>query len=259
MKDIAAPLVTPARLRASFRRGLETYHQDAVAQAHIARRLAEFLRQAGAPEDFDSGFEFGCGTGFLTEALLANHRFGQLALNDLVPEAEAGLPALARGKASYVCGPVETVPLPKWVDLIASASTVQWIADLPELLQRLSEHLAPGGWLALSGFGHGQFRELQALGSSAGAPSYADAQDWPAMLPQGLELVQIEQSALVLEFPSALDILRHLRRTGVNARAGGPWSRTRLTAFEADYRSRFGRDGRLPLTYDAVWVLARKR
>ncbi len=258
MKDIAAPLLDQSRLRASFRRGLETYHKDATAQARIARRLAELLRQAGAPQYFGEAFEFGCGTGLLTEELLAHHSFGQLTLNDLVPEAARGQVVPGCGEARFVSGPVETAPLPQGLDLIASASTVQWVADLPALLERLTAHLAPGGWLALSGFGRGQFCELQALRSSGEAPSYADAEDWPAMMPPGLELVKLEQSAQVLEFSSALDLLRHLRRTGVNARAGGQWSRARLAAFENDYRSRFGRNGQLPLTYDAVWVLARK-
>lgn len=258
MKDIAAPLLDQTRLRASFRRGLETYHKDAIAQARIARRLAELLRQSGAPEYFGSALEFGCGTGLLTGELQAHHGFGQLTLNDLVPEAASGPAAQAAGNTRFIAGPVETAPLPQGLDLIASASTVQWVADLPALLERLAAHLAPGGWLALSGFGRGQFRELQAMGSGAGAPSYADAGEWEAMLPPELQLVHSSQASEVLEFSSGLELLRHLRRTGVNARAGGQWSRARMRGFETRYLARFGKDGMLPLTYDAVWVLARK-
>ncbi|MEX0301621.1 MAG: biotin synthase, partial [Leisingera sp.] len=137
-------------------------------------------------------------------------------------------------------------------------STVQWISDLPALMTRLAAHLQPGGWLALSGFGRGQFRELAALGSDAAAPSYLDAGEWSAVLPQDIELLAIKQRPAVLEFENALGLLKHLRQTGVNGHAQQSWSRRRLREFEDSYRTRFGRKGKLPLTYDPVLLVARK-
>lgn len=63
---------------------------------------------------------------------------------------------------------------------------------------------------------------------------------------------------MVLEFGNIRSLLRHLRLTGVNGNARQGWSRARLRAFEAAYHSRFGRGGRLPLSYDPVWLVARK-
>ena len=53
-------------------------------------------------------------------------------------------------------------------------------------------------------------------------------------------------------------VLRHLRDTGVNGRAKRPWSRRDLDAFCQNYDQRFGRSGRVPLTYQPVWLIARK-
>ncbi|WP_417474138.1 methyltransferase [Leisingera sp.] len=261
MKDIGARIPDQTRIRQSFRRGLGSYHRAASVQAQIAARLAQLLAQAGAAPQIGSAVEFGCGTGHLTQQLAQRFDFGRLLLNDLVPEASAALsvlPRATRAQARFAAGPIETLPLPAQLDLIASASTVQWIADLPGLLARLADHLAPGGWLLLSGFGRRQFHELAALGSAAAAPSYLDAADWPAMLPAGLEIHALEQTPQVLHFDGAMALLKHLRQTGVNGHAQQGWSRRRLRDFEDRYRARFGQAGRLPLTYDPVLLLARR-
>lgn len=261
MKDHLLPEAPSARVGQCFRRGLGTYHQAARAQAQIARDLAGMLAESGAPERFGAVLEFGCGTGHLTEALLQRFSIDDLTLNDLVAEAAelAGATAGKQGVSpSFVAGPVETLRLTQKYDLIASASTVQWLPDLPEVLERLCASLRQGGWLALSGFGTAQFRELSALGSLAAAPNYINACDWPAVLPASMQLAAIRQEAIVIEFPSVLDVLRHLRATGVNGRARDHWSKEQLRKFENAYRERFQRDGMLPLTYDSVTLVARR-
>ncbi|NRB19055.1 MAG: methyltransferase domain-containing protein [Rhodobacteraceae bacterium] len=262
MRDAMSSDLNQNRVRQSFRRGLASYHQHARAQAEIAAALVQALRQQGAPEWFDNVLEFGCGTGHLTRPLLQSFDIHHLTLNDLVAEAAPGLGALTKDRADrthFTFGPIETVPLPSELDLITSASTVQWISDMPALMARLSARLSPGGWLALSGFGSAQFHQLRDLGSSAAAPSYVDAPDWPALLPRDMELLHVAQEPIEMLFDGAIDLLRHLRNTGVNAQAEQRWSRGRLTEFEDSYRSQFGHDGKLPLTYDPVWMIARKR
>lgn len=262
MRDNKLSGLNQNRVRQSFRRGLSSYHQHASAQAEIAAGLVQILQQIGAPQRFDNVLEFGCGTGHLTQPLMRSFDIHQLTLNDLVPEAAPGVGALTQHRAdrtNFTFGPIEGVPLPRDLDLISSASTVQWIADVPALMARLVARLSPGGWLAISGFGTGQFHQLRRLGSSAAAPSYADAGDWSAMLPQGVDLLHVSQAPVEMMFDHAIDLLRHLRKTGVNAQAEQQWSRGTLKVFEDSYRAQFGRDGQLPLTYDPVWMIARKQ
>lgn len=261
MKDSLSPKVNQSRVRQSFSRGLQSYHEAATVQAQIATELVRLLQGQQLQQPLERVLEFGCGTGHLTEALLKAFEIKELVLNDLVPEAEAPLRATLEQhgqSAEFRCGAIETLPLPKDLDLITSASTVQWIEDLPLALNHLAAHLAPGGWLALSGFGSAQFRELAALGSAAAAPSYLDVGDWPTVLPAGLKLVALRQQAIPLYFDSALALLQHLRQTGVNGQACGTWTRQALRQFESRYQELFSVDGKLPLTYDAVWILARK-
>ncbi|SHG82505.1 methyltransferase domain-containing protein [Cognatishimia maritima] len=252
MKDLTfSP--TQSKVQQSFRRGLASYHETASQQADIAERLCTLLRPI-APPTLLKVFEFGMGTGHLTLPLTRSFNIAALTVNDLVPECAAYAPE----SSHFVPGPIEAVELPSSLDLICSASTVQWIDDLPGTIARLTDALTEGGLLALSGFGTAQFHELRALGSTAAAPSYVDAEGWRAILPSNMTVKHLSQARKVNWFPTALALLKHLRGTGVNGAASQSWSASDLKRFEKDYWQRFGTPRGLPLTYDPVWIIAQK-
>lgn len=254
------PAATPSdRIRRSFARSQHSYHAAALAQAQIASLLTDALLCAGAPPRFHKALEFGCGTGHFTQSLLQRFAIDHLILNDLVAQSADALPAILQAhktEATFHSGPIETLPLADPFDLIASASTVQWVADPAALTARLAGHLAPGGWLAISGFGRDHFVELRAVGGAAEAPSYLDPADWRAMLPADLTVHSVEKHRIALEFTDAINLLRHLRQTGVNARAGRHWTRADLATFEARLRASQAPDGPLTLTYCPVILIA---
>lgn len=250
-----------ARVHDSFRRSLGSYHAEASVQARIARHLSTLLVQAGAPNAFDRVFEFGAGTGHLTGALLDRFTVSELTLNDLVAECRPHLAPLVGDRVSgwsFLSGPVESAPLSGVYDLIASASTVQWLDDPAAVLAHLSAHLRPGGWMALSGFGPGQFAELDALGATGAAPHYATVAEWRTLLPADLSLVEAEEHSERQHFADLRALLRHLRQTGVNGRAGGAWTRGQLASIEDAYRQRHSDGGKLRLTYAPVYLVLRK-
>lgn len=259
MKDLQS-FTDIARVQTSFARGLPSYHDHAQSQARIARTLADQLLQAkllaGARNTFEHVLEFGCGTGHLTQRLCNTFDINRLHLNDLVPDCAS----LAAPRAqSFTAGPIQDIPLPGQLDLIASASTVQWIEDLPALMHRLTEHLRPGGWLALSSFAPTHFPELSLLGSGSGAPSYVTPADWQAMLPRDLDVHHLAEAKDVMRFDSPRAVLRHLRATGVNGKAEGRWTRARLASFEQRYTELFGDGSTVSLTYAPVWLIAQKQ
>ncbi len=251
-----------ARVQASFRRGLQTYHGAAQVQAGIATRLVDQLGHTiETSHRFDRVFEFGCGTGHLTQAFLARHMVSSLWLNDLVPESiPLALSAVEKTPENvhFLPGPVEEIDLPEGLDLIMSASTLQWVEDIPALLRQLRDRLASGGYLALSSFGQQHFHQLYTLGSTAAAPSYSDAAVLQSMLPEGMTLRYLHQAQQTLHFRNLRALLRHLRDTGVNGQSSQNWSRRRLSEFEAGYFDQFGTPEGLPLTYDPVWLIAQK-
>ncbi|UWP90800.1 methyltransferase domain-containing protein [Aliiroseovarius crassostreae] len=255
MNALPSPSVPPsARVGRSFARNFQTYHANARLQAAIAKLLARRLQHHGAPSHFASGFEFGCGTGHLTGALRARFTFGELTLNDLVPEAAKV--ARAHG-AAFHPGDIRRTPWPDRPTLIASASTLQWMRDPAALVARAADQLAPGGWLALSGFGPQQYRELSALGSAAGAPGLCHPETLASPL-EGFRIHEARGRCHRLWFTSAQEVLRHLRATGVNGAARAVWTRARLRDFCDGYRARFEQDGQVSLTYHPVWLIAQK-
>jgi len=249
------------RILQSFRRSLNNYHQNAMVQAQVAARLMGHFMAAGTPRHFAHIMEFGCSTGLLTRELLAHLHFENFFANDLVSESEALIAPLfdkASSRWRFAAGPIEEIEIPRNLDLIASASTLQWIADTPLLLRKFNDALRAGGWLMFSTFSKSHFPELQQIGSNAGAGGYLDADEWLKILPHGLTTKFLHQELCKIHFPSARAMLSHLRSTGVNANAGMRWTRQKLATFEADYEARFRDADGVCLTYAPLYLIAQK-
>ncbi len=243
------------RVQRSFSRSFSTYHDSASQQARIADRLVRDLRGCGAPRRFASALEFGCGTGHLTQRLCEAFEFGGLTINDLSPEADE---TAATFEAEFLCGDAETVAWPDQPALIASASMIQWLPDPAAFLRRAANALAPGGWLAVSGFGPEQYRELVHIGSAAKAPGLRKPDDLVAAVDGVLDIVATGESRQQMHFSSPRNVLKHLRRTGVNGRAQKVWTKSSLLEFTNAYVRQFGGDAGVPLTYHPIWIIARK-
>jgi len=251
-----------ARIGQSFRRGLASYGGAARVQADVARDLAADIARLAPPNGFARALEFGCGTGFLTREMLARLRVGHWHINDLVDESRDHVAQLFDPQATwdFLPGAIETLDLPAALDLVASASTLQWVTDTRGLLARLGACLAPGGWLALASYAPRHFHELAPYGVAARAMSYHDSQTLASLLPEGLALHSTEEEERVVRFASPRAMLQHLRRTGVNGGTRGRWSRGDLAAFEAGYAAHHPDGaGGVTLTYAPIRLLAQKR
>lgn len=241
------------RIRQSFRRSLSSYDNEAVVQRHMAERLCAFLP---ADREFSSVAEIGCGTGILTRLLAAHLRFRTYLANDIVPECAALLKALLP-EAVFLPGDIDalapslTTLHPEGFACIVSNACLQWSRCPAVTLRALVAALAPSGVLAVSVFGPDNLQEIRALfGVGLAAP---DRDSVHRMLPVGSVMV-LEEERLTLTFPSLLEALRHLQRTGVNAFGGVPFSRARLRELDSVFASSFGRR----LTYQPRYIIVRK-
>ena len=61
-----------------------------------------------------------------------------------------------------------------------------------------------------------------------------------------------------LKFNSLIDILEHIKNTGVNAIAETRLTKTQLTNLEENYKNKFSTDSSLTLTYEPVYVIVQK-
>ncbi|NOD34369.1 MULTISPECIES: methyltransferase domain-containing protein [unclassified Ruegeria] len=244
------------KVQRSFSRSFDTYHDTASQQAWVADKLVSELRRVGAPGQFRTAFEMGCGTGHLTRTLRQNFDLPDLVLNDIAPQAQATADAEA---AVFIAGDVRMVQWPGQIDLIASASMIQWMDDPTGLLQQAVDALAPGGWLAISGFGPQQYKELTSIGSTAQAPGLCGADALVAAIEGSMRVLTAGERIRPSYFETPRDVLKYLRRTGVNGRAQGAWTKSTLARFEKDYVRSFATDDGVSLTYHPVWIIAQKQ
>ena len=238
------------RIAAGFARHLTSYDTAATAQAQIADRLAARIAPRIAPAA--RILELGHGTGFLTRQL-ARLAPDEIWLNDLVaPLPEMSWPAATKVQA--LPGDAAALRFPAGLDLIASASMLQWLADPAALLHRAAQALRPGGILAVSSFGPGNFPELAGLGLPPGAPAYRDAAGLCADLPAGMQVLDAWDESLPRAFPDARALMAHLRAAGVNGLRAGHLTVPRLRAL----MRQMNRAGPTTLTYRPSYCIARR-
>ncbi len=121
---------------------------------------------------------------------------------------------------------------------------------------RMAGLLRPGGVLAVASFGPSNLCEVHRL--SGLALPYPSLDEWRTALAGHSEVLVAREDMRTLWFPSAHDMLRHLKETGVDALDAQPWGAGKAIRFCKAYAGTFGRDGIVPLTYHPVFLVARK-
>lgn len=244
------------RVAASFARHYSEYETAATVQKDMAARLAAALFAAAPGLNVARALEIGIGTGFLTRRLVARYPQAEWWFNDLTPAAFDWIPAGLR-QASTLPGDAETLPYPQQLNLIASASALQWFDNLPAFFAKARSVLAPGGVLAVASFGSQNLCELaQISGNALRCPSL---EEWKGMAQEaGLRLMRAEEWLHGLRFPSVFAMLQHLRHTGVNGAASAKLrTMAQLRSFSEAYGAAFAAaDGSVPLTYHPLLLIA---
>lgn len=248
-----------------FAKARNTYSQAAKAQRQVAEKMLHLVSQAH-PLPPQRVVEVGCGTGLYSQLLLQAFHPQALTLIDLCPEMEPLIQELLShptgGSAPlthlhFIAGDAEELPLPAGADLITSCSTIQWFEQPARFLQRSADALRPGGLLALSTFGGANLRQIRAL--TGHGLSYPSLTAWQAMAPPTLTWQHLEEEEVTLWFPSPIEVLRHLKETGVTGTEKQMWSRQRLARFTESYQQQFGTaTGQVPLTYHPIYLILKK-
>lgn len=134
--------------------------------------------------------DVGCGSGRVTEALLALVPQGRV----LALDASAEMVALARtrlgNRATVWCQDVLDLDLDRPVDAIVSTATLHWVTDHDRLWARLARALRPGGVLEVQCGGQGNIDRvrdvIEAVARDA-APELAGWSPWVFAGPEETE------------------------------------------------------------------------
>ena len=211
-----------SRIAAAFTRQAAAYDSVAAVQREVALRLARraVSRLPAPPARI---LEIGCGTGLLSAELATAFPAARLLLTDISPAMLERTRARLGERAEYrVVDGEHPEGMEGKFELIASSLAMQWFADLPGALARLSGLLAPGGRLCFATLGTGSFAEWRAAHAALGLPcglhDYPEAAPFP--WPPGATGT-IEEEFLVEHHASGQAFARALKTLGASEPAPG--------------------------------------
>ena len=154
-------------------------------------------------------------------------------------------------------GDIEQLELPLELDAVVSSSALQWMTDLPALLQRIYDALKPKGYLGFSTFGENNLIEIKQL-TGQGLNYYSLEALQQQLQENGFEILLIQQAYKQAYFDHPKSVLQHLKATGVTATATSHrWTKQSLQQFYSDYQQFYDEQG-FRLTYHPIYVIARR-
>ena len=242
-----------ATIARRFSKAAITYNRNATVQAIVAKRLAGMLADTGC-KNFEKAMEIGCGTGLFTKFLTSDFKIKSLVLNDLY-KAEDIDQYLENTEYSFIEADAEAMKMPEGLDLIASCSTMQWFENQPDFIFKCSKALNNNGILALATYGSDNMWQMKkATGIYL---DYYSMDELVALLKKHFNKVEAVQEHYTLTFNSAMEVLRHIKATGVAGISKTVWGKEKCQAFCAEYSSEFGNeDGSVNLTYHPILLIA---
>lgn len=252
------------RVRQAFDRAATTYDAAAEVQREVCDQLAVYLRQVGADLAPQRILDAGSGTGY-----------GAVWLQQCWPQAEmtlvdfaAAMLVAARNRctdAALVCADIEALPMAeRSIDLYWSSLAWQW-NDPRRCVLEANRVLKTSGMMAVATLGSSNFPELRHAFTEVDDYSHVLTISPSAQLLEecqrcGWQVRCWEQQPVRRYYADLKTLLRSVKEVGareVEQRRPTPFSRSdwqRITMRYEQLRESAG----LPLTYDAVWLIAVK-
>lgn len=200
----------------SFGRAVGSYDHNAPVQRESGRQLLQHIAEHHRIP-LHNGLEIGCGTGLLTDHLLTRYSATNWLITDLSPQMVSHCRDQYAGRANFQVLDGESAALQSQYDLIISNLAFQWFEDLPASIERLYQHLSPGGSLAFTTLGQSSFREWQQahtrIGLQAGTPPYPTLESLAARLPNDA-IQHLDEKRITHTYLNGLDFLQRVRNIG---------------------------------------------
>lgn len=270
MNIFEVAFATAVRKRSAFEKSVESYDAAALVQRDVAEVLKESLLSQIEKNSANFGFskiknilEIGCGTGVLTKLTYPFFNSCHWSLNDESLLLCSRAAKFCGERAQVFCGDASRVYIGRGYDLILSSSCFQWIEFPTEFFQRLWSISSENSLLAFSTFGLGNFMQVNEI-TGRGLTYFSAEQIKDFLKRAGFEVLFIKEWTHSLDFDSPLDVLRHIKATGVNADFKSFWTPAKISAFSKEYLRRFPsekkseKNSSVKLDYNPIIVIARK-
>ncbi len=258
--------------RRAVRRHRERAAKTLAAHDFLLREVAERLaeRLDDVTRRFPLALDLGCHDGALGRALAGHGGIEAVVQADLSPAmagraADGGRPALAADE--------EALPFAEAAfDAVFSLLSLHWVNDLPGALIQVRRALKPDGLFLAAMLGGETLKELRAAllaaedevegGAGPRVSPFADVRDLGALLQRaGFALPVADVDDIEVSYPDAIKLMADLRGMGeanavANRRKGFSRRATLMRAGELYAERHAGPDGRLPATFQVIYLTA---
>ena len=232
-------------------------------KAEVAVRMADRLLDIS--RQFPAALDLGCHTGALGNLLAARPDVQLLVSTDLSARMAAQAPGLR------VSADEELLPFAEEsFNLAVSALSLHWVNDLPGALIQVNRALKPDGLFLGAMLGGDTLTELRHAmmqaelavepGVAPRVSPFADIRDAGGLLQRaGFALPVADVERITVDYADAFKLMRDLQgmaeTNAVLARHKAPLKRRTLVAAMEAYHDLYGRpDGRIPATFDIVYL-----
>ncbi len=242
--------VNPKSVKSHFEKAMDKYDDNAVVQKFLAEILAE--ETSLVRKNYGKILEAGCGTGLLTREIKKKLSFESFTANDLSEKSKKYLDKIFENY-NFICGNAVRINTTQKFDLIISNAMFQWFSNLDEVLDRYRNILNKDGILAFTTFSPENFPELVKITGISLA--YKTADELREILEKNYKILKLETFSKTLKFKTPLELLYHLKNTGVNSLGDKKWEFADVKDFCDKYVKTFEK---VTLTYTPILVIAQK-
>ncbi|HCM06555.1 MAG TPA: malonyl-[acyl-carrier protein] O-methyltransferase BioC [Oceanospirillales bacterium] len=258
------------QVASQFNRAAHTYDNAARIQQLSADELAQRLQTIQDTEQSSitgNWLDLGCGTGFSVPTLIqqgAQYVIGADLAHTMCLTSKEKLAELPFH--SVTCD-AERLPFSNHsFDGIYSNLMIQWSEQLEDLFYEALRVLKSDGVFAFATLGPKTMLELKSAWQQVDPFTHVNTFDnkdsLVALCEQFFDIESIHQQAVTQQHSSLKSLLKELKAIGAtnvnSGRRPGLGGRERIKKLEQAYRQQSESDY-LPLTYDLIWIVARKR
>lgn len=247
-------------VKKQFNSGLKSYTREAGIQKQMAKKLIKKLCLLNK-QPLSRIFEVGSGTGFLTQNIIEELEFEHLIVNDIATTSKQKIRELESSygiNIPFLEGDAEEIVIPHQLDAVISGSTIQWFKDIAGFINKVYHGLNPDGILAFSTFGCHNFEEIKSI-TGIGL-DYLNMSDLYHILSGKFNILFSEEWVEKKIFDSPIDVLRHMKMTGVNGISKKPFGKKQLNNFTQSYKALYSDYlQRVTLTYNPIIIIVQKK
>lgn len=240
-------MINKSLVKKRFSKSFSTYDKNALIQKEMAKKLIDLTLKE--KKDFNKILEIGSATGILTKEIKMSFAYKKLYINDIASESKFYVDKI-EPENTFIEGDIEEVIFNEKFDLIIANASLQWCNDIIGTLNKLKNLLTNNGILAVSMFGDKNLNEVKSIFNIVNNYKTEDIKKFVFFNNSQI----FEEEIIKYKFETFIDILKHMKLTGINAIKEIKLTKNSLKKYEKEYITRYN----CPiLTYNPVYFIVK--